>query len=84
MNTHQCYLQPTELPAPSDKYIFFDIEAMQEAGIHKANLVVAQYMNGEQYDFHTLETFCEWLIHRRHKHYTVLAHYGKDTTFNSL
>ena len=84
MNTHQCYLQPTELPAPSDKYIFFDIEAMQETGIHKANLVVAQYMNGEQHDFSNLETFCEWLIHRRHQHYTVLAHYGKGYDFQFI
>ena len=84
MNTHQCYLQPTELPPPSDKYIFFDIESMQETGIHKANLVVSQYMNGEQYDFHTLETFCEWLIHQRHKHYTVLAHYGKGYDFQFI
>ena len=48
MNTHQCYIQKTELQPPSDKYIFFDIEAMQETGIHEANLIVAQYMCGKQ------------------------------------
>ena len=81
MNTHQCYIQPTELPKPSNKYIFFDIEAMQETQFHEANLIVAQYMNGEQWDFSNMTTFCEWLIHRKHKNYTVIAHYGKGYDF---
>ena len=41
-------------------------------------------MNGEQHDFSNLETFCEWLIHRRHQHYTVLAHYGKGYDFQFI
>ena len=28
MNTHQCYIQKTELQPPSDEYIFFDIEGV--------------------------------------------------------
>ena len=63
MNTHQCYLQKVELPSPSDQYIFFDIEAMQETGIHKANLVVAQYLHGNQETFTNIDDFCHWLIH---------------------
>ena len=84
MNTHQCYIQKKELPAPNHDYIFFDIEAMQETGIHEANLVVAQYRNGEQYDFPNIHAFCKWLIQKQHKGYTVIAHYGKGYDFQFI
>ena len=84
MNTHQCYLQKVELPSPSDQYIFFDIEAMQETGVHKANLVVAQYLHGNQETFTNIDDFCHWLIHKRHKNHTVIAHYGKGYDFQFI
>ena len=84
MNVHQCYLKKVDLPTPSNDYIFFDIEAMQDTGIHEANMVVAQYMNGEQYDFSNIEAFCQWLIHKQHKRYTVIAHYGKGYDFQFI
>ena len=56
MNTHQCYIQKTELQPPSENYIFFDIEAMQETGFHEVDLIVAQYMSGKQYNFQTTLT----------------------------
>ena len=84
MNTHQCYIQKTELQPPSDKYIFFDIEARQETGIHEANLIIAQYICGKQYNFPTIQEFCQWLIHKNHKRYTVIAHYGKGYDFQFI
>ena len=84
MNTHQCYIQKTEIQPPSDKYIFFDIEARQETGIHEANLIVAQYMCGKQQSFLHIHDFCQWLIHKKHKHYTVIAHYGKGYDFQFI
>jgi hypothetical protein len=84
MNTHQCYIQKTELQPPSDKYIFFDIEARQETGIHEANIIVAQYICGKQYNFPTIQEFCQWLIHKNHKRYTVIAHYGKGYDFQFI
>ena len=74
MNTHQCYIQKKELPAPNHDYIFFDIEAMQETGVHEANLVVAQYRNGEQYNFPDIHAFCKWLIQKKHKGYTAVSY----------
>jgi G:T-mismatch repair DNA endonuclease (very short patch repair protein) len=39
---HKCYLQPLEPKKPGYKYIFFDLECVQESGQHEVNLAVAQ------------------------------------------
>ncbi|KAK7590294.1 hypothetical protein V9T40_001907 [Parthenolecanium corni] len=61
----------------TEKYIFFDYEARQETGVHKANLVVAKYFNGNTFTFKTNEEFCEWLVDRKHQNYTAIAHYAR-------
>ncbi|KAK7605181.1 hypothetical protein V9T40_007039 [Parthenolecanium corni] len=61
----------------TEKYLFFDYEAMQETGTHIPNLVIAQDFAGEKHIFDTNEEFCKWLISKEHKGYTAIAHYAK-------
>ncbi len=65
------------------KYIFFDYEAQQETGIHVPNLIIAKYFYGETFTFETNKEFCNWLVSKQHKGYTVIAHYarGYDSHF---
>jgi hypothetical protein len=61
----------------TEKYLFFDYEAMQETDKHIANLVISHDFNGNVNSFETNEDFCKWLISRDHKGYTAIAHYSK-------
>jgi hypothetical protein len=61
----------------TEKYLFFDYEAMQETGKHIANLVISHDFSGNVNSFKTNEDFCKWLISRDHKGYTAIAHYSK-------
>jgi hypothetical protein len=60
----------------TQKYLFFDYEAMQETGTHEPNLVIAHDFYGNVDSFITNEDFCKWLI-SRDKGYTAIARYGK-------
>jgi hypothetical protein len=68
----------------TEKYLFFDYEAIQETGKHIANLVISHDFSGNVNSFETNEDFCKWLISRDHKGYTAIAHYSKgyDSYFN--
>jgi hypothetical protein len=61
----------------TEKYLFFDYEAMQETDKHIANLVISHDFSGNVNSFETNEDFCKWLISRDHKGYTAIAHYSK-------
>ncbi|EEZ98755.1 hypothetical protein TcasGA2_TC001319 [Tribolium castaneum] len=61
----------------TEKYLFFDYEAMQETGKHIANLAISHDFSGNVNSFETNEDFCKWLISRDHKGYTAIAHYSK-------
>ena len=73
-----------KLPKPcTEKYIFFDYEAGQDTGVHKPNLIVADYFDGTKFNFKTNDEFCKWLISEQHKGYTATAHNtkGYDSQF---
>ena len=66
----------------SDKYIFYDFETkLDKTGKHIVNYCVAQYYNGEEHVFNTADEFCTWVFTKKHKDYTVIAHYGKGYDF---
>ena len=81
-NKHKCYMQKKDLKKPNDKYIFYDFETkLDTKGKHVVNYCVAQYLNGEEHIFNTVDEFCTWIFTKRHKDYTVIAHYGKGYDF---
>jgi hypothetical protein len=61
----------------TEKYLFFDYEAMQETGKHIANLVISHDFSGNVNSFKSNEDFCKWLISRDHRGHTAIAHYSK-------
>src|SRR5436190_19772438 len=61
----------------TEKYLFFDYEAMQETGIHVPNLVVVKDFDGNTRKFYDNESFCKFLISKEHQGYTCIAHYAK-------
>jgi hypothetical protein len=61
----------------TEKYLFFDYEAIQETGKHIANLVISHDFSGNVNSFKTNEDFCKWLISRDHRGHTAIAHYSK-------
>jgi ribosomal protein S20 len=61
----------------TEKYLYFDFEAMQETGIHIPNLVVVHDFEGKEKIFYNNEEFCKWLISKEHKNYTAKAHNAK-------
>jgi hypothetical protein len=61
----------------TEKYLFFNYEAMQETGKHIANLVISHDFSGNVNSFKTNEDFCKWLISRDHRGHTAIAHYSK-------
>lgn len=75
----------------SDKYIFFDFEAMTHLNRqHKVNLVVIQLFDGAQHVFANEEEFVEFLLQKDDhdkfifKDYTVIAHYGSGYDFRFI
>ena len=60
---HKCYMQIKEIKKPSEKYIFYDFETTTNAeGKHIINYCIAQYFNGKEFTFHTLDELLPWLI----------------------
>lgn len=79
----------------SDKYIFFDVEAMTMTDdSHVINLVVAHYIDGTQFVFKTLDEFMGWLLAKTkdekgkekfiHDGFTIMAHYGSGYDFKFI
>ena len=76
---HLCYIQKTEQPEESqyNHLLFFDLECMQEHGVHEANLCVVHDEEGEVGLFQgkdTVKKFCEWLLTKEHQDCIVVAH----------
>lgn len=61
----------------TENYIFFDYESQQETSTHIPNLVIAHDFIGKEFSFNTNDEFCKWLISKKHKNYTCIAHYAK-------
>jgi hypothetical protein len=59
------------------KYLFFDVECMQETGTHIPNLCVVHDFGGKETIFNNIEEFCKWLISKEHKGFTAIAHNAK-------
>lgn len=83
---HRCFMMPTPIKTPSEKYIFFDFEAKQETGTHIVNYCIAEYFdNPEPIEFFDRNSFCEWLFDtNKHKNYTVIAHNGKGYDYQFI
>jgi hypothetical protein len=64
-DNHQCFMQRRSIKSPSEQYVFFDFEFMQETGEHVVNAAVAQYYSGEVQVFSTLQEFCTWVFNER-------------------
>src|SRR5207253_8745626 len=45
--------------------------------MHVVNYCIAHYYDGTEFIFHNLDDFCKWMFTKKHKNFTVLAHYGK-------
>ena len=85
---HQCYIQPLEQEEESsyNHLLFFDFEATQEHGDHRANLCVVYNEEKEVALFQgedTVKEFCQWLLTPEHKGCIVVAHnfQGYDSYF---
>lgn len=75
---HRCYLQikktlkhVTQLPVA-----YFDMETFLNAEkVHHANLIVVMYADSEEYFiFNSMEEFYDWVLVRKHKDFTFIAH----------
>ena len=76
---HKCYIQPLEQEEDSsyNHMLFFDFEATQEHGIHRANLCVVHDEEKEVALFQgkdTVKDFCKWLFTPQHIGCIVVAH----------
>ena len=83
---HECYMLQQKIKESSVNYIFYDFETKLDPTTkkHIVNYCVAQYFNGEEKVFTTLDGFCEWAFvteKTKHKGYTFIAHYGKGYDF---
>ena len=62
----------------TDKYIFYDFEAIQNTGTHNVNLSIAQDFEGNEYVHNDIESFCKDFINNKFKGYTFIADNGKS------
>jgi len=83
---HKCYMLKKELKPKSEEYIFFDFETKldQATNKHVVNYCVVQYFTGEEKIFTSIDQFCTWIFDKKHKNYTVIAHYGKGYDFQFI
>ena len=61
----------------TEKYIFYDFEATQNAGTHNVNLSIAQDFDGKEYIHNSIEEFCKFFPNDKFKGYTFIAHNAK-------
>ena len=79
---HKCFMIRKDIKPSSEKYIFYDFETKLESnGKHVVNYCIAQYMNGTEFIFMNADEFCKWVFTKKHKGYTIIAHYGKGYDF---
>jgi len=82
---HQCYMKPKKLNEPSEDYIFFDFEADISDVNHKVMYAVSMYFNSPEPIIHqSLEEWCLWAFHKRHKNHTIIAHNGRGYDFRFI
>ena len=61
----------------TEKYIFYDFEAIQNTGTHTVNLSIAQGFEGKEYIHNSIEEFCKGFLNDKFKGYTFIAHNSK-------
>lgn len=76
---HLCHHQPLtekDLPKVTDKYIFYDYETyLDQRKVHVVVGIVAMYLTEDTFlRFFTTEEFLDWLLVKKHKDYTCVAH----------
>ena len=83
---HNCFMLQKDLRKPSERYIFFDFETcVTQNKKHEVNFAVAQYLCGEEKVFGSADELCKWVFtKKKHRDYTVIAHYGKGYDFQFL
>jgi hypothetical protein len=70
-----CYIKKEPLLPPSTKYIFSDIESVQDTGVHEANLVISRDWANARTVHHSASEYVEWILeHGRGQ--TVVFHNG--------
>ena len=78
LDDHYCYMQKSKIKESSVNYIFYDFETkLDKNNMHVVNYCIAHYYDGTEFIFHNLDDFCKWMFTKKHKNFTVLAHYGK-------
>ena len=78
---HNCYMQRKKVEKPSEKYVFFDFETELVNNQHVINYCIAQYCDGTENIFRSIDDFCTWALSKERKGYTFIAHYGKGYDF---
>jgi hypothetical protein len=78
---HKCFLKRKNLAPPLANYIFYDFETTLVDNKHIVNYCIAQYFNGDEFIFTNIDEFCSWVFNKKHKGYTLIAHYGKGYDF---
>jgi hypothetical protein len=71
----ECFIKKVPLLPPSTKYIFSDIESMQETGVHVANLVVSRDWDNVQTVHASESEYVTWVLEHGQGH-TVVFHNG--------
>lgn len=83
---HQCYHTPKlleDIKPSKRKYAFFDYECAFEGTRHvPVGIVVIYAHTDDVYRFETNAAFIQFVVHRRHKHYTFIAHNGGRYDFH--
>jgi hypothetical protein len=70
-----CFIKKTPLKAPSEKYVFSDIESIQETGVHEANLIISRDWDDTKTTHRNEGDYVKWLLKHRTGH-TVVFHNG--------
>jgi hypothetical protein len=82
---HKCYMMPKKVNIASENIIFFDFEATQNTGKHIVNYCIAKYYNDPTpIEFFTIDSFMTWLLDKKHKGFSVIAHNGRGYDFQLI
>ncbi len=84
LTSHKCFIKKLEVPTKveNNKYIYYDCESFVNTNPHKAFLFIAMYNTPTQvcvgedevFQFKSEEEFCKWVLSKKHKGYTAIAH----------
>ena len=59
-------------------YMLYDFEMQQDTGTHIVNYANVQDFEGNEWTFDTINEFCNFVFHEKHKNYTFIAHNAKS------